>query len=77
MTLLTYIIENGFQQKMRILSVFVDLIKAFGKIWKEGLLQGREFEAKEENLRQDVLMHLELPVPEISTSLKIKEFHRV
>ena len=37
-TLLTQNIENGFQQKMRTLAVFVDLTKAFDKVWKEGLL---------------------------------------
>ena len=37
-TLLTQDIENGFQQKMRILAVFVDLTKAFDKVWKRGLL---------------------------------------
>ena len=38
MTLLTQGIENGFQQKMKTLAVFVDLTKAFDKVWKEGLL---------------------------------------
>ena len=38
MTLLTQDIENGFQQKMKTLAVFVDLTKAFDKVWKEGLL---------------------------------------
>ena len=38
MTLLTQDNENGFQQKMKILAVFVDLTKAFDKVWKEGLL---------------------------------------
>ena len=38
MTLLTQDIENGFQQKMKTLAVFVDLIKAFDKVWKESLL---------------------------------------
>ena len=38
MTLLTQDIENGFQQKMKRLAVFLDLTKAFDKIWKEGLL---------------------------------------
>ena len=37
-TLLTQDIENGFQQKMKTLAVFVDLTKAFDKVWKEGLL---------------------------------------
>ena len=36
MTLLTQDIENGFQQKMKALAVFVDLTKAFDKVWKEG-----------------------------------------
>ena len=31
-------IENGFQQKMKTLVVFVDLTKAFDKVWMEGLL---------------------------------------
>ena len=38
MTLLTQDIKNGFQQKMKTLTVFVDLTKAFDKVWKEGLL---------------------------------------
>ena len=37
-TLLTHDIENGFQQKMKTLAVFVDLTKAFDKVWKEGFL---------------------------------------
>ena len=37
-TLLTKDIKNGFQQKMRTLAVFVNLTKAFNKVWKEGLL---------------------------------------
>nr|KAG5696843.1 hypothetical protein BaRGS_030967 [Batillaria attramentaria] len=37
-TLLTQDIENGFQQKMKSLAVFVDLTKAFDKVWKEALL---------------------------------------
>jgi len=37
-TLLTQDIENGFQQKMKTVAVFVDLSKAFDKVWKEGLL---------------------------------------
>ncbi|KAK7115386.1 hypothetical protein V1264_001263 [Littorina saxatilis] len=37
-TLLTQDIENGFQQKMKTLAVFVDLTRAFDKVWKEGLL---------------------------------------
>jgi ribonuclease HI len=37
-TLLTQDIENGFQEKMKTLAVFVDLTKAFDKVWKEGLL---------------------------------------
>ena len=35
--LLTQDVENLFQQKMKTLSVFVDLTKAFDKVWKEGL----------------------------------------
>ena len=35
---ITQEIENGFQQKMKTLAVFVDLSKAFDKVWKEGLL---------------------------------------
>ena len=35
---LTQEIENAFQQKMKTLAVFVDLTKAFDKVWKEGLL---------------------------------------
>ena len=31
-------IENGFQEKKKTLSVFVDLTAAFDKVWKEGLL---------------------------------------
>ena len=37
-TLLTQDIQNSFQQKMKTLAVFVDLTKAFDKVWKEGLL---------------------------------------
>nr|KAG5689677.1 hypothetical protein BaRGS_026792 [Batillaria attramentaria] len=37
-TLLTQDVENGFQQKMKSLAVFVDLTKAFDKVWKEALL---------------------------------------
>ena len=37
-TLLTQDIENGFQQRMKTLAVFVDLTKAFDKVWEEGLL---------------------------------------
>ena len=37
-TLLTQDIENSFQKKMKTLAVFVDLTKAFDKVWKEGLL---------------------------------------
>ena len=37
-TLLTQDIENGFQQKMKTLAVFVDQTKAFDKVWKDGLL---------------------------------------
>lgn len=31
-------IENAFQEKKKVLAVFVDLTKAFDKVWKEGLL---------------------------------------
>ena len=37
-TLLTQEIENGFQQKMKTLAVFVDLTSAFDKVWKDALL---------------------------------------
>ena len=36
-TQLTQDIENGFQQKTKTLAVFVDLTKAFNKVWKESL----------------------------------------
>ena len=36
--LFTLDIENDFQQKMKTLAVFVDLTKAFDKVWKKGLL---------------------------------------
>ena len=36
--LFTQDIENGFQQKKKTLAAFVDLTKAFDKVWKEGLL---------------------------------------
>ena len=36
--LLTQDIENGFQQKIKTLAVFVDLTKAFDKVWKDGIL---------------------------------------
>ena len=61
MTLLTRDIENGFQQKMRTLAVFVDL--TFDKVWKEGLQA-----PKDESVRQHVLMDPELLILEISTS---------
>ena len=35
---LTQEIENGFQEKKKTLAVFVDLTKAFDKVWKDGLL---------------------------------------
>ena len=35
---LTQEIENGFQEKKNTLAVFVDLTKAFDKVWKDGLL---------------------------------------
>ena len=38
MTLLNQDIENGIQQKMKTLAVFVDLTKAFDKVWNECLL---------------------------------------
>ena len=64
-TLLTQDIENGFQQKMKTLAVFVDLTKAFDKVMEGGSsLQA----PKEESLRQHVLMDPELLVPEIRTS---------
>jgi ribonuclease HI len=31
-------VENAFQERKKVLSVFVDLAKAFDKIWREGLL---------------------------------------
>ena len=31
-------IENAFQEKKKVLAAFVDLTKAFDKVWKEGLL---------------------------------------
>ena len=31
-------VENAFQMKMKTIAVFVDLTKAFDKVWKEGLL---------------------------------------
>ena len=37
-TLLTQDIEHGFHQKMKTLAVFVDLTKAFDKVWKGSLL---------------------------------------
>ena len=37
-TYLVQEIENGFQEKKKTLSVFVDLTAAFDKVWKEGLL---------------------------------------
>ena len=35
---LTQEVENGFQRKIKTIAVFVDLTKAFDKVWKEGLL---------------------------------------
>ena len=32
-------IENAFQRKEKVVSVFFDLSKAFDEVWKEGLLQ--------------------------------------
>ena len=67
-TLLTQDIEKSFQQKMKTLFVFVDLTKAFDKVWKGGG-GGSSLQAPtEESLRQHVLMDPELLVPEISTS---------
>ena len=37
--LIAQIIENAFQKKEKVVSVFFDLSKAFAKVWKEGLLQ--------------------------------------
>ena len=31
-------IENAFQEKKKVVSVFFDLTKAFDKVWREGLL---------------------------------------
>ena len=42
-------IENAFQKKERVVSVFFDLSKAFDKVWKEGFLQrgvSLEYEVK-------------------------------
>ena len=36
--LLAQDIENAFQQKEKVVSVFFDLSKAFDRVWKEGLL---------------------------------------
>ena len=38
LALLTQDIEDAFQEKKKVLAVFFDLSKAFGKVWKEGLL---------------------------------------
>ena len=65
-TLLTQAIENGFQQKMKTLAVFVDLTKAFDKVWKEGLLFKLLRKRVCGNIH--VLMDPELLVSEISTS---------
>ena len=35
---LTQEIENGFQEKLKTLAIFIDLEKAFDKVWREGLL---------------------------------------
>ena len=35
---LSIVTKNGFQQKIKMLAVFVDLTRAFDKVWKEGLL---------------------------------------
>ena len=64
-TLLTQDTENGFQQEMKTLAVFLNFTKAFDKLWKRFFsLQA----PKEESLRQHVLMQPELLVPEISMS---------
>ena len=36
--LLAQDIENAFQQKEKVVSVFFDVSKAFDRVWKEGLL---------------------------------------
>ena len=38
LVLLAQEIENAFQEKKKVLTVFVDLSKAFNKVWKKGLL---------------------------------------
>ncbi|KAK7097663.1 hypothetical protein V1264_004608 [Littorina saxatilis] len=35
---LTQSIENAFQEKKKVIATFIDLSKAFDKVWKEGLL---------------------------------------
>ena len=35
---LTQQIENAFQDKKKVLAIFIDLTKAFDKVWREGLL---------------------------------------
>ena len=38
LTLIAQEIENAFQEKKKVVSVFFDLTKAFDKVWREGLL---------------------------------------
>ena len=53
-------IENAFQEKKKVLAVFVDLAKAFDKVWKEGLLLKlltKNVEGKMYAWIQDFLQH--------------------
>ena len=38
LALLTQDIEDAFQERMAVLTLFIDLSKASGKVWKEELL---------------------------------------
>jgi len=53
-------IENAFQEKKKVLAVFIDLKNAFGKVWKSGLLLkllNKKVEGKMYRWIHDFLLH--------------------
>ena len=53
-------LENAFQEKKKVLAAFVDLTKAFDKVWKEGLLLkllNKKVEGKMYHWIRDFLQH--------------------